>query len=241
MGAHASAESHSGRANARPICQQPAGPCLPWDGSSLTPSACSVPSSSPGHHRLPFLRYSQLHTASTLQPVPLMPFWWPKTLEKSGRLPGCCCTAALPGCQRAAGMGDGRAVPLVLAQVYIFCRRFIFLAWFYFLPSLLSLPQRGWDPHSPRVSCSRRCSCPRAVASAKFIMIIFLLLGWYNAIIRMVTTESLGWLPSGGTELGGGDRGERCGFGAGRETSGTRSRCRHPLSVQEAKKQRPET
>lgn len=106
----------------------PAGPCLPWDGSSLTPSACSVPSASPGHYRLPFLRYSQLHAASALQPVPLMPFWWPKTLEKSGRLPGCCCTAALPGCQRAAGMGGGRAVPLVLAQVYIFRRRFIFSA-----------------------------------------------------------------------------------------------------------------
>lgn len=28
---------------------------------------------------------------------------------------------------------------------------------------------------------------------------------------------------------------ERCGFGAGREASSTRSRCRHPLSVQEAK------
>lgn len=143
------------------------------------PNAFSVPSASPGHYRLPFLRYSQLHAASALRPVPLMPFWWPKTLEKSGRLPGCCCTAALPGCQRAAGMGDGRAVPLVLAQVYIFRCRFIFSACFYFLPSLLSLPQRGWDPHSPRVSCSRRCSCPRAVASAEFIMLIFLLLGWY--------------------------------------------------------------
>lgn len=75
------------------------------------------------------------------------------------------------------------------------------------MPSLLSLPQRGWDLRSPGASCSRRCSCPRAVASAKFIMLICLLLGWYSAIIRMVTTESLGWLPSGGTELGGGDRG----------------------------------
>lgn len=137
-------------------------------------------------------------------------------------------------------MGDGRAVPLVLAQVYIFRRRFIFFGTVLFFAIPPFLPAEGLGSAQPRGELQQEVQLPPCCGfSQVYYAYIFIIR--VVPIIRMVTTESLGWLPSGGTELGGGDRGERCGFGAGRETSGTRSRCRHPLSVQEAKKQRPET